>query len=205
MQPAQALAMKSPSSIQTARWVRIVLGVAFLGFAAWMAYQQTGSSTANPQEKSPKQQDGSETSQKAPPQAKNEKTESKAKPQQPNPLLMKGLALKDQDGKVVYKGDIDLAPTLERIKKGEKFPHRNDGAAFGNRERRLPQKPPGYYTEYVVPTPEVRGPGPQRLVLGEEGEVYYTADHYRTFKRVSIPKGSLPEAVNSEKVRKKDG
>lgn len=109
-----------------------------------------------------------------------------------NALLMKNLKLKDERGKVVFEGDIDLGPTLKRIKAGEKFPHRNDGAVFGNRERRLPQKPSGYYREYVVPTPGVRGPGPQRLVIGREGEVYYTADHYKTFRRVAIPPDEAP-------------
>lgn len=205
MHPAKALAMKPTSSLQTARWVRIGLGITFLAFAAWMGYQQSNSGTANRQEPAPQQSPGAKTSQKAPPKTEKEKPESKSTPKQSNPLLMKGLTLRDQDGKIVYKGDIDLTPTLERIQKGENFPHRNDGAAFGNRERRLPQKPPSYYTEYVVPTPEVRGPGPQRLVIGQEGEVYYTADHYRTFKRVPVPKEMLPDAKNSEKSRKKDG
>ncbi|UFI47588.1 ribonuclease domain-containing protein [Pseudomonas savastanoi] len=39
----------------------------------------------------------------------------------------------------------------------------------------------GYYTEYVHPTPGIVGPGPQRIVVGKGGEMYYTADHYKTF------------------------
>jgi filamentous hemagglutinin len=27
-------------------------------------------------------------------------------------------------------------------------------------------------------------PGPQRVVIGKKGEVYYTGDHYNTFTRV---------------------
>jgi RHS repeat-associated protein len=75
----------------------------------------------------------------------------------------------------------ELRPTLDRINRGERFPHRNDGSIFGNREGRLPQRPYGYYREYVHPTPGVEGPGAQRLVIGQEGEIYYTPDHYRTF------------------------
>lgn len=41
--------------------------------------------------------------------------------------------------------------------------------------------PVGYYTEYVHPTPGILGPGPQRIVVGQGGEMYYTADHYKTF------------------------
>lgn len=84
-------------------------------------------------------------------------------------------------GKVVYEGTVDLAPTLRRIEEGKSFPHRNDGAVFGNFEGLLPAKPRGYYREYVVPTKGLDGPGPQRLVMGKEGEIYYTPDHYATF------------------------
>ncbi len=76
----------------------------------------------------------------------------------------------------------EVAPTLERIDSGEKFPHRNDGSIFQNREGLLPAQPYGYYREYVVPTTGIAGPGPRRLVLGSGGEIYYTEDHYRTFE-----------------------
>jgi filamentous hemagglutinin len=78
----------------------------------------------------------------------------------------------------------DLESTLDRIAKGERFPHRGDGTIFRNREGRLPDKPVGYYREYVHPTPGVNGPGAQRVVIGQDGEVYYTPDHYRTFTQV---------------------
>jgi len=74
--------------------------------------------------------------------------------------------------------------TLDRIAAGEKLRFPNDGSVFQNRERRLPKQPSGYYREYVVPTPSGDGPGPQRLVIGQEGETFYTHDHYRTFRRV---------------------
>jgi len=35
-----------------------------------------------------------------------------------------------------------------------------------------------------VRTPNMRHAGPQRLVMGAGGEIYYTADHYRTFRRI---------------------
>ncbi len=84
-------------------------------------------------------------------------------------------------GKVVFSGTMDLGPTLDRIARGETVPHRNDGAVFGNREARLPKTPRDWYREYVVPTPGGRGPGPQRIVIGREGEAFYTPDHYGTF------------------------
>ncbi len=87
-------------------------------------------------------------------------------------------------GQALFLGEVNLRPTLERIAAGKKHPHRNDGEIFRNAGRLLPRRPSGYYREYVVPTPGISGPGPQRLVLGTEGEVYYTFDHYDTFIRI---------------------
>jgi ribonuclease T1 len=46
----------------------------------------------------------------------------------------------------------------------------------------------GYYREYTVPTPGSDDRGARRIVTGEEGELYWTGDHYRSFYRVT---GSL--------------
>jgi len=78
----------------------------------------------------------------------------------------------------------DLTPTLERIRTGTKYPHRNDGSVFRNSEGVLPKKGEGYYREYVHPTNGVKGPGAQRVVVGQGGEQYYTADHYKTFVQI---------------------
>ena len=74
-----------------------------------------------------------------------------------------------------------LKSTLDRIKAGTKFPHRNDGSIFTNKEGLLPIKPEGYYKEFVHPTPGSKGAGLQRIVTGRNGEIYYTPDHYKTF------------------------
>jgi guanyl-specific ribonuclease Sa len=100
------------------------------------------------------------------------------------PVEVSGITIRDREKGIVFQGTVNLQPTLDRIAAGRHLEHRNDGTVFGNREKRLPRKPKGYYREYVHPTPGLRGPGPQRLVIGEEGEVYYTPDHYRTFRRV---------------------
>ena len=84
-------------------------------------------------------------------------------------------------GRVAFSGTMDLGPTLDRIARGERYPHRNDGSVFGNREGRLPAKSKNWYREYVVPTPDEKGPGPQRIIFGREGEAFYTPDHYKTF------------------------
>lgn len=98
--------------------------------------------------------------------------------------IVRNARVTGEDGRVIYRGDIDLTPTLERIERGKRLRFAHDGSVFENRERRLPQKPAGYYHEFVHPTPGDNGPGGQRVVVGREGEVYYTPDHYHTFRRV---------------------
>ncbi len=93
-------------------------------------------------------------------------------------------SIRDLNGRVVYQGTIDLTPTLDRIARGEANRHHNDGTVFQNRELNLPRKPNGYYKEYVHPTPGEKGSGPQRIIIGQAGEVWYTPDHYRTFKQI---------------------
>ena len=100
-------------------------------------------------------------------------------------FVIQGVTIKDLDGNVAFKGDIDLTETLKRIDAEERIERfRNDGISFQNREGRLPKKPAGYYREWVHPTPKLPGPGPQRVVTGENGEAYYTADHYKSFKKI---------------------
>jgi len=82
----------------------------------------------------------------------------------------------------------DLPPearqTLARIDAGGPFPYARDGSTFRNRERLLPSRPSGYYREYTVQTPGARDRGARRIVAGEGGERYFTADHYRSFARI---------------------
>ncbi|WP_454725791.1 MULTISPECIES: two-partner secretion domain-containing protein [Cupriavidus] len=95
--------------------------------------------------------------------------------------MINGVTVTDRATGSVYQGTVDLQPTLDRIAAGVEYPSRNDSTTFNNNEGLLPQRPAGYYTEYVVPTPGVNGVGPQRVVTGQNGEVYYTPDHYKTF------------------------
>ncbi|MCA9520164.1 MAG: hypothetical protein KC609_04305 [Myxococcales bacterium] len=74
--------------------------------------------------------------------------------------------------------------TIRRIDRGGPFPYRRDGVTFANREGRLPRKQRGYYREYTVKTPGSRSRGARRIVSGRGGEMYYSADHYRSFVRV---------------------
>jgi len=74
--------------------------------------------------------------------------------------------------------------TLALVKAGGPFPYPQDGKTFQNREKRLPQREPGYYREYTVKTPGAHDRGARRIVAGRGGEYYYTDDHYRSFRRI---------------------
>ncbi|WP_405524990.1 ribonuclease domain-containing protein [Streptomyces canus] len=73
---------------------------------------------------------------------------------------------------------------LELIDRGGPFPYAKDGSVFGNFERLLPAHQRGYYHEYTVPTPGSRDRGARRIVTGQGGEIYYTDDHYDSFRAV---------------------
>jgi ribonuclease T1 len=81
--------------------------------------------------------------------------------------------------------------TLQLIRSGGPFPHERDA-------------PRGHYREYTVNTPGIKHRGARRIVVGCErqraantpagplrlaqcrggGVFYYTADHYRSFRRI---------------------
>jgi len=74
--------------------------------------------------------------------------------------------------------------TLELIHDGGPFPHDRDGITFENREGILPEEERGYYSEYTVPTPGEDDRGARRIVTGEDGDSYYTDDHYASFRQI---------------------
>ncbi|AXF84473.1 Guanyl-specific ribonuclease Sa [Ephemeroptericola cinctiostellae] len=82
---------------------------------------------------------------------------------------------------------------IGKIKARSDFPYRQDGQVFSNREGVLPAQARGYYHEYTVITPGAGNRGARRVIAGSgttgdvatAGEYYYTADHYRTFNRVT--------------------
>lgn len=79
---------------------------------------------------------------------------------------------------------VEAQQTLELIKRDGPFPYPQDGRTFYNREKRLPVRARGYYREYTVKTPGARDRGARRIVAGKGGELYYTEDHYRSFRRI---------------------
>jgi ribonuclease T1 len=105
------------------------------------------------------------------------------------PLATQAFWFGDKPGSAAEIAFARLPPearaTLALIKRGGPFPHARDGIVFGNREGLLPRQPRGYYHEYTVPTPEARNRGARRIIAGGVGgEYWYTADHYRSFRRI---------------------
>jgi ribonuclease T1 len=78
--------------------------------------------------------------------------------------------------------------TLALIRYGGPFPFGKDGVVFGNYEGLLPKQKRGYYHEFTVKTEGTRSRGARRIIVGGEPAVskdlYYTDDHYATFKRI---------------------
>lgn len=74
--------------------------------------------------------------------------------------------------------------TIALIEQGGPFPYSRDGITFQNRERLLPRQPEGYYREYTVITPGIDHRGARRIVTGEAAEMYYTDDHYESFREI---------------------
>jgi ribonuclease T1 len=74
--------------------------------------------------------------------------------------------------------------TVALIRQGGPFPYERDGVVFNNREKRLPARERGWYREYTVKTPGARDRGARRIVAGRDGTLYYTDDHYRSFRRI---------------------
>ena len=95
---------------------------------------------------------------------------------------------RDPESGLLYVAEADLPPeaaeTLDLIDAGGPFPYNRDGVVFENRERILPVEERGYYHEYTVPTPGTSDRGARRFVTGSGGEVYYTDDHYQSFRAV---------------------
>jgi ribonuclease T1 len=75
----------------------------------------------------------------------------------------------------------DARKTLALIRTGGPYRYSQDDQTFGNLERLLPLRDRGYYREYTVPTPGESDRGARRIVTGDGGEKYYTADHYDSF------------------------
>jgi hypothetical protein len=59
--------------------------------------------------------------------------------------MINGVKVVDRNTGAVYKGTVDLQPTIDRIASGGAPLSRNDGITFNNNEGLLPKQPSGYY------------------------------------------------------------
>ncbi len=78
-----------------------------------------------------------------------------------------------------------LTDTINLVAAGGPFPYSQDGEVFQNREGLLPAESSNYYHLYTVPTPGTSDRGDRRLVTGQGGEDYYSADNFASFCEVS--------------------
>ncbi len=80
---------------------------------------------------------------------------------------------------------IEAIDTLLLIDDGGPYPFDRDDLIFQNREGLLPDRPQGHYREYTVITPGEDDRGARRVVAGDDGERYYTQDHYASFLEIA--------------------
>jgi guanyl-specific ribonuclease Sa len=113
---------------------------------------------------------------------------------QNKPLPLPGLEREGEASTSTHDGALpgflppEAQQTLRLIARGGPFPYPQDGSVFGNRERRLPDKPRGYYHEYTVDTPGLNHRGTRRIITGGQPPVvyYYTDDQYDTFRSFQV-------------------
>jgi guanyl-specific ribonuclease Sa len=158
------MAKRSRSPLPWTRIVRIVLVLGLGAYVLYTAQQQRPQQAPNgPVVVEPQQPEAGESGQRV--------------------VVPKVTVRYEDDGRIVtWHGDVDLTATVARIRRGERLQRwENDGDVFGNFEGRLPKQRRDYYREWVHPTPQAPGPGPQRIVSGADGDLWYTPDHYESF------------------------
>lgn len=80
---------------------------------------------------------------------------------------------------------IEAIDTLLLIADGGPYPYPQDDGVFQNREGFLPSRDRDHYREYTVDTPGAPDRGARRIVSGVDGELYYTDDHYDSFREIT--------------------
>ncbi len=80
----------------------------------------------------------------------------------------------------------EAVDTVNLILDDGPYPFSKDDSVFQNREGILPDFDRGHYREYTVITPGSSDRGARRIVAGELGEMYYTSDHYGSFREILL-------------------
>jgi RHS repeat-associated protein len=86
-------------------------------------------------------------------------------------------------GSSIYRGSRDLTDDIQNIVDGNIQSHdfyRNDKGLLPEVDGEK------YYQEYKIDTPgwQESTAGPERIIIGENGETFYTPDHYKSFERL---------------------
>src|SRR5437868_9352686 len=141
-----------PRNAKNDQWIRAAVILVALGIAVYSAWNRQPENL--PAEQPPPDGQVDEPKLKLPPVVVDEAEPPRRSEKEPLPstespattrTIIAGQTIRDQDGKVIYRGAVDIGPTLARINRDERLRFANDGIVFQNRERRLPQKPAGYY------------------------------------------------------------
>ena len=74
--------------------------------------------------------------------------------------------------------------SVEKYRKGAAI----GGDRFGNYEKKLPK---GRYKECDIDTKGKKERGAKRIIFDEEGNIYYTKDHYRSFEQLYDKDGAV--------------
>lgn len=90
-------------------------------------------------------------------------------------------------GRVIYEGEVKLNATIERVL-ARRVKYGYDNKVYDNANGQLPERVDGYYRSWVHPTRGVRGPGPQRIIVGQRGDWYYTPDGFETLMPLGTTK-----------------
>ena len=89
-------------------------------------------------------------------------------------------------------GTVALSDAVSKIQSGRLSQSRDipqltkdglimDRGIFKNAQHLLPDKPPEYYREFLLMTPSLKKAGTERIIMGRDGEFFYTPDHYKSF------------------------
>lgn len=70
--------------------------------------------------------------------------------------------------------------SVERVAPGKAI----GGDSFGNYEKKLPVKKNRKYYECDIDTLGKKKRGPKRIIYSDDGLIYYTGDHYKTFSKM---------------------
>lgn len=170
---------RNPSSYPTRRRytprrVGVAGAIAVLIAAIAGGINQCSGAPPQAQRSAPSAQQGQTQAQRAP-------ARTSAEPSRPNAYATADGGAIDDPVEVR-----EIALTIADIEDGTPDRFRADREIYENHGSRLPDHPRGFWRAFTVITPSERDRGPRRLVVGRDGQVWFTRDHYKTFVRLQL-------------------